>query len=283
MLLKNIAKIYVRYKKDVVIFSPAYEMADGRRTFALQDLTDDDYALLYSLNINKLPKTIGLRVADVLWVGKNDYKMAHFSAKLSYEVYQIFFDKDNWINCFNFLNHAVGLSARIGSKELNIYLQKTYEKVIEMNGSDPQLLSVVLVELLVSYKWSSFDDILPILDIIIANSIHNIHRAERAYLLKTKIYHRKNDTQAATDNNKQLAKYLESVADAEAKNDVPGLFKAEKSYEKAIHLYRNNGASEEGIRVQTKLIELQKELPQRRVPDRAGRVSAGRNRRKGRH
>lgn len=266
LLLKKISTMYVRYKKDEINFSPAYEMADGQRTFALQDLTDEDYALLYSLDINELPKILGLRVADVLWIGKKDYQMAHLSAKLSYELYQMFFDKDNWINCFNFLDHAIGLSARIGSKKLNIYLKEIYEKVIEINGSDSQLLSVFLIELLLSQKWRSFDAILPILDIIIANSGHYIHRAKEAYFLKVRIYNKQNDTQAATDCNRQLAKYLENVADTEVTEDISGLFKAERNYQEAIRLYRNNGAPEEGKRVQAKLIELQKNIPQHMIP-----------------
>lgn len=266
ILLKKIATIYVRYKKDDVIFSPAYEMADGRRTFALQDLNDEDYTLLYSLNINELPKILGLRVADVLWIGKKDYRMAHLSAKLSYELYQILFDIDNWIDCFNYLDHAIGLSARIGSKNLNTYLKEIYEKVIEINGSDPQLLSVFLIKLLLSQKWDSFDAILPILDTIIANSSHYIHRAKEAYFLKVRIYNKQNNTQAVSDCNKQLAKYLENVADTEATEDISGLFRAELNYQEAIHLYRNYGAPEEGKRVQAKLIELQKKIPQHMIP-----------------
>ena len=81
-LLKKIASVSVRYEKGEAIFIPAFVFQDGSRTVSLQDLSEDDYKLLYSLKFEDLPDIIKMRVADILWEEKRDYKMALQSAKI---------------------------------------------------------------------------------------------------------------------------------------------------------------------------------------------------------
>ena len=88
-VLKKIASLGVKYKNGNVQFSPTFVLADGSRTFSLEDLTDAEYTLLYSLELNQVPALLGVRIADILWIKKNDYIMAHLAVELSFKLYVI--------------------------------------------------------------------------------------------------------------------------------------------------------------------------------------------------
>lgn len=265
-LLKSISSVRSRYEKDKVIYSPAFESADGRHSFSIQDLSVSDFDILCRLELERLPHILSLRIADILWTEKRDYSKALYAIKISHDLYITFFDKENWLECFSFIEHAIGLAARIKSKDYSIYLQEIYEKIVEINGSDLGFLSLSLIELLVEQEWTLYEPLLHILDDIIINSKNNIRKMEVAYELKAKIYHKKKDSASAYESDKRLAKYFECMAAVEKSNGVSGLFKAEKYLEKAIHLYRNNGAPDEGERVQMQLTSVQKEIPKYLIP-----------------
>lgn len=54
-LLQRISSIGVKYEKSGIRFYPMFEWADGSRSFAIDDLTDDDFGILYSLKLDELP------------------------------------------------------------------------------------------------------------------------------------------------------------------------------------------------------------------------------------
>ena len=262
ILLRNLASLGVKFKNGNIEVYPYFITADGKRSFSVEDLSEDDYALLRSLEFDKIPKLLQIRVADILWKEKRDYKMALLSARLSYELYLSFFDVKEWTTCFNFVSHAVNLSAQLKAEELNTYLQEINEKIIELNGEDSSLLSLSLINLLISSKWADYTAILTVLDNIIAQSFDKEQKSERAFDLKTKILYKQGNPEAAMENNRAFARYLEKKADIEDDNNIQGLFMAKQYLEKAVHIYRNNGSPEDGKRVHFRLMEIQKRIPQ---------------------
>lgn len=207
-LLKKILSVHARYNADKVIYSPRFEFPDGRRTFSVQDLTNDDFVLLNQMDLNKLPPILGLRIADILWTEKKDYRKALIAINYSHDLYNALFDKERWFDCFPFIAHAIGLAARIGAKVRDTYLQEIHDKVVELNGSDPSFLSLRLIELLISQKWKSFEYIIPVLDEIISNTDTKEKKIIEAYKLKSKILYKQGETSSAMESNRQLAKYL---------------------------------------------------------------------------
>jgi len=261
-LLKKISSLGVNYNGAMVDFSPYFEFRNGERTFTIQDLTDEDYAILYSLEMNKLPLLLQVRISDILWTEKKEYRMALLAAKCCYELYIKFFDSQNWIQCFSFIDHAIGLATQINAKkELGNYLQDVFDKIIELNGEDTSFFSIRLIELLVSQKWKMLNDLIPIIDNIISKSANNIYKSRQAFELKTKIYNKLNNANAATENNICLAKYLEANAVSKSKDSFQSLCNAEKYLQEAINIYRNNGAAGESKRLLSYLLDVQKEIP----------------------
>ena len=257
-LLKNVISLHASYDKENVTYTPAFVFGD-KRTF--QDLTDSDYELLYLLNLEKLPEVLSLRVADILWTEKGDYRKAQYAINKSYALYTDCFDETDWPKCLSYLEHAVGLAAKTNSPLLSGYLQEAYNKVLELNGTDPHYLSLRLIKLLTHQKWKNYDSIISVLDIIIANSVLNIEKTRQAFELKTIILYKQNQPDSAMENNRRLAKYLEDRVALKDTENFSGLLGAEKLLIEAIHLYRNNGAPEEGARLQIQLISLQKDIP----------------------
>ena len=261
VLLQKLASLAVKFENGNIVIYPYFVMADGRRSFSVEDLSENDYALLYSLDFDKLPKLLQIRIADILWKEKRDYKMALLSARLCYELYLYFFDAAKWTQCYKFIFHAVNLSTQLKDKELGTYLQGVYDKIIELNGEDDSLLCLSLINLLTSSKWDDYSAILVILDNIITRSFDSEHKSERAYDLKAKILYKQGNSEAAMENNRTFARYLEKRADMEDNKNVQGLFMARQKLEKAIHIYRNNGAPEDSKRVHLHLKDVQKKIP----------------------
>lgn len=267
VLLSNISSLGVRYGAEGIEFHPEFRYSDGTRTFALEDLTNDDLQLLYSLEADKLPLLLQARISVILWSKNADYKMALKASSCYYELYLKSFDSTNWTICYNHLVLAVRLAAQINSKDYPIYLQNIADKIIELNGEDSSILSILLTELLLSQKKRiKFDALMPAIDKIILNSSDNIHKSIRAYKLKSKIYFRQGDSLSAMGNNIRLASYLENKADSETCDSIQSLFHAEQYLQQSVHLYRNNAAPEDGKRVHSKLLEIQEKIPQNMIP-----------------
>ena len=266
-LLRDISSLGVHSETTGIEFSPMFEYPDGTRTFSLEDLSDDDFQLLYSLEFDKLPLVLRARISAILWTKKKDYRMALKASNYYYELYITSFDLEKWGACYKFLVLAVRLASQINSKDYPIYLQKIADKIIELNGNDPSILSILLTELLLSQrKWNKFDTLITTIDNMIENSLGNVDKSIRAYNLRTKVYYRLGDPTSAMENNRKLARYLETKAVPETYDNIQSLFHAEKHLQEAVHLYRNNGAPDEGERVHRKLLEVQKGIPQYMIP-----------------
>ena len=72
-LLENISSLGVEIHNSGITFYPMFVMADGRRTFAVEDITDDDYEMLKAIDFERLPLILRSLVADILWTQKKDF------------------------------------------------------------------------------------------------------------------------------------------------------------------------------------------------------------------
>ena len=74
-LIKNICTLVVNYHDNIADFQPGYWF-EGKRSFAICDLCDEDYRILEGLEFDRLPVRLAYRVSDLLWEKKRDYKTA---------------------------------------------------------------------------------------------------------------------------------------------------------------------------------------------------------------
>lgn len=267
ILLKKLVSLGVKYIDGEAVFSPAIEIYGKGRSFGLQDMTEDDYMVLEKVEISRLPVLLQARVADILWTERKDYKIVPVAIKAYHELYNITFDLENWPTCLRYIKRSITLAAKTGSKRLyDEYREELFDKVIEVNGEDKYFFSISVIEFLILQKWKDCDPLIIVLDNIIAKSEDNVHKAELAYGLKSKLFSKRQDNDAMTENNLQLALFYEKSADKVWENDVQGIFNAERYLQKAIFLYRNNGSTEKGASVHRKLLDLQKQIPKFMIP-----------------
>lgn len=99
-LLRDISSLGLHSETSEIKFSPMFELSDGTSTFSIEDLSDDDFQLLYSLEFDKLPLLLQARIAAILWIKKRDYKMALKASNCYFELYIAFFDPEKWEVCY---------------------------------------------------------------------------------------------------------------------------------------------------------------------------------------
>ena len=266
-LLKKISSVRAKYEWDDIEFYSPYACSGGDKAFSIDDLTDNDYALLDDLELDKTPAQLGLRIADILWAKKRNYKKGLYASEMSYQLFrEKVCEDESWYKCIPFLKHALGLAARLGSDKKDSILQDVYDRVIVINGEDAFLFSLSLIGVLIDQNWTEFKDILLVLDKIIERSKDDPNKTGQAYDLKVRIHQKNHDSKSMEACKIQYANYLVARADLVNKKDINGLFRAEKNYEEAIHLYRNSGATGLAIEAHKKLIAIQKVIPNYMVP-----------------
>jgi hypothetical protein len=89
---------------------------------------------------------------------------------------------------------------------------------------------------------------------------------KEAFSLKIKIHRQQGKTPEAKQCSLLLAKCLEACALKEKSDEPQGAFRAQRLLIEAIHLYRDNGDKESAKCALTKLIEVQKNIPNLMVP-----------------
>lgn len=263
-LIMDVIGLHEDYRHPDKLFGHKMQW-EGKRTFDTSDLTDADYHLIATLDLEKLPIAVSTRIRDLLWVTKKDYKSAIKAAESYLILYEKTYDNRKWTTCVDMICRALCIAAQLG-KNKNPYNQvcETIKvSLIKENGEDPLFLSVVLLEQLIEQKYGSYTDYLDIADKIISFSVeqnHFEHKVEEAYKVKRQLLVW--GKQSTHDCDMDLVAYYE--AEVEKKTEVINdLFISIKALEKAIHIARNNKEHGKAADLQRKLSELQKQVPGR--------------------
>ena len=266
VLIKNVSSLATRIDLKGVTFLP-HIIWEGKRSFALEDMVEEDYALLAVINIDKVPLCLRARIADILWTQKKNYKYALIAIKAYMELFQILFSPEDWVGTLDYIRRSISISAQIKEPSLyNAACKIIYDCVVTLDGTDENFLSLRLLDILVEQDYGEIDVLLAVIENIIAKNQNNAMKIEQAYALKISFLKKKGAAPEVKKVNLQLASYYIKYAAKFSKNDVHELFRAETFMKKAITLYRNNGETEIAEGHHRKLIELQKEIPKRMTP-----------------
>lgn len=65
-LLKNISSIGTEIHNDGIKFHPMLIMADGQRSFSIEDITEEEFSLLETMDLNKVPLVLRALISDIL-------------------------------------------------------------------------------------------------------------------------------------------------------------------------------------------------------------------------
>ena len=259
-LLKNVSSMAIKVNKKGVTFHP-FMVWEGKRTFSIEDLIEDDYKTMESLVLEQLPINIRARIADVLWTQKKNYKAAIVAAKAYYELFCLFFTDEDWVDTLDMIKRTLFIS--------DIYNEagdRLFNHVVKVNGQDKDFQSLRLLDILVEQEYGDFKILLTVIEKIINNNIDDVTKVEQAYRLKVECLYKIKDSVAAKKSNIDLADYYVNYAEGILGTILQGALQAERFYQKAIELYRNNGEAAKGEVVLRRLVEIQKEIPKQMVP-----------------
>lgn len=266
-ILNNLSSLGTKIHDLEIEFYPMYTMADGKRTFSIEDMTDDNYEILKKIDFQRLPLVLRALVADILWTQKKDYNAAKIAAKAYWEIFQSWYNTENNIRMLDMIRRAVCISVQTNQVELYAKICEWFNKFLVYDAVDKQgFFSLRIMELFERQKDYNVESFVPILDDIISQNQDNILKIEQAYMLKTHCLFKLNNQEDAIQNNISLANYYVNVAEKNVQKDIQGAMRAESFFQKAINLYRNNGASKEAEKAHKRLVEIQKEIPKMMIP-----------------
>lgn len=259
-LIRKISSLHLQISTKSAEFCPGM-IWKGKRTFATEDLSEEDFANLYSLELSKMPLNLKARVADILWLEKKDYKMAQKAAETYFQLFILWFYNE-WFHALEMLERAICISRQIKMTELhNKCCQTVYDYAIKINGKSEDFLSIKLVEILLEQSYGDLSEIIKVIENIIKVSRNNPHKAEHAFKLKTCCLDKIKDVAGKKRAELELAEYLTSYADGLLEENAESILIAQTFYLKAINICRNNGKNDEADKIQRKLLEAQKEIP----------------------
>lgn len=265
-LLKNISSLAVKISNKIVEFCP-YLIAEGSRTFAIEDLSDNDYDLLLSLDLKRLPLNLQARIADILWTQKKHYDSAVIATEAYYNLFVLWFKDDDWLEPLKMMKRAICISTQINKNDLcDRCYQTIYDHIKRIDGNDTDFLSISLIEVLLFHSYKDLEKTLVIIDNIIKNSHGNLPKTEQAYALKAKCLIELKRKDLAIQTNIDMADYFINFGEELLKNDVQGPLRAQYFFQKAIQTYRNNGQSQKAEQAHKRLVEVQKEIPKLMKP-----------------
>lgn len=260
-LIKNISSLALKISASGAEFYPMM-IFNGKRTFSVEDLKDDDYALLNTIDLSKVPINLRARIADILWLEKKDYKAAQIAAENYLALYNLWYNESEWFEALDMIKRAIYISAQIKLKDIyNNCCQTIYEQIIALNGNDKDFLSISLINVIYDQSYGDSDNIIDILDRIIVKSKGNPNKTEHAYKLKFKYLNKVKKFEDAKFSKIKLAEYFVDFAESCAKKEEYSALKAQYFFEKAISLYRNNGEPTKAELTHKRLIEIQKDIP----------------------
>ncbi len=265
-LLKNISSIGTEIHNSSIKFHPMFIMADGRRTFSVEDITEEDFSMLEAMELNRVPLVLRALISDILWNQRKVYCAAKLAAEAYWDLFKLWFTEDDNVGTIDMIRRAVCISIQIKHESLfsdicTWFNDFIFNKAVTIDG----FFSLRVMELFAEqkrYDVSAFPDIL---DRMISLYIDNVSKVEQAYALKEYCYNKLKKSGEVKNTNIALANYYVSIAEQMLKRDMLGAMRAENFFQKAIVLYRKSGEKQKAENTHRRLVEVQKEIPKMMV------------------
>lgn len=266
-LLKNIVSLGTKIHDDGIEFHPMFVMADGSRTFSIEDISEDDYLILHSLELDKMPLILRALIADILWTNKKEFSAAKIAADAYWKLFMLWYTDEDNVGTIDMIRRAVCISVQTKQTTLYNEIQEWFNEFIDTKAASAKgFFSLRIMELFFKQKNFDVSIILKVLDGLIDGNSDNIAKVEQACKLKTECLFKLKRKEDAIKNNNLLADYYLEFAEKIFKKDIQGALKAVNFYQKGIMLYRNNGESDKADAAHKRLVEIQKEIPKIMVP-----------------
>lgn len=266
-LLKNISSLGTEIHNSDIKFHPMLTMADGRRTFSVEDITEEDFSMLKAMDLNIVPLVLRALISDILWSQRKVYCAAKVAAQAYWDLFKLWFSEDDNVGTLDMIRRAVCISIQIKHESLFSDICVWVNDFISQNAvTIDGFFSLRLMELFVEqkkYDVSAFPDIL---DKMISSDNDNVAKVEQAYELKANCYNKLKKKEEEKITNIALADYYVNFAEKTVQRDMLGAMRAGIFFQKAITLYRESGEKQKAENTHRRLVEVQKDIPKMMVP-----------------
>ena len=230
------------YKPKERTFGPLIIWCDGSRSFAPEDIKENDLDILCSIIQITGSSYLRAKFSHIVWLISKDNRYGELAVSGYLDEYQKQFDPEHWVACYDQIRSAYHISSVMGNKSESFKQTRAAinQKLTQMNGSDTSFLSLKLLGLIV--KDAPKED-LPKYDSIISilagknldPSNNNVNLADTTFSVLEKLYGRlKKDAELKAFKGKYANYYEVQAKSLAQKNDY---FRAVFMLKKACTLY----------------------------------------------
>src|SRR5260370_338759 len=153
-LLGRIASLHFKLDNDQDPFGPMFVL-DGRRSFIVDDLTDDHTQILTEVVSEVADPEMRARVADVLYIKTRDTSFAGLAIDAYLASAATLLQPEHWVSTEERIERALQLAARIGRNNHD-YFPRTIQVIEDLLGKygeeDATHLSAKLMGLLIEQR-----------------------------------------------------------------------------------------------------------------------------------
>lgn len=263
-LLNNISSMGTHVSNSGISFNPKFTSKDGSRSFAIEDINDEDYQILEKIDLSRLPLALRTIISDILWTQKKNHTASQIAARSYWEVFQLLYKDQKYYKALNPLKRAVCISQQTKFQALysEIYEWFCNSFIVEAVQIDV-FCALRIMKLFFEQKNTNYSVMLPVIDSIIPQNINkdNVMAVEQAYEFKTKCLVKLKKNEESIRCNLSLAQFYYDYAERMANNDSVGAFRSVSFFKKSVLLFRNNGDPANAEKVHRKLIDVQKQVP----------------------
>lgn len=230
------------YKPKERTFGPLITWCDGSRSFAPEDIKENDLDILRSVIQITGSSFLRAKFSHIVWLISKDNRYGELAVLGYLDEYQKQFDPEHWVACYDQIRSAYHISSVMGNKSESFKQTRAAinQKLTQMNGSDTSFLSLKLLGLIAKdapkEDLSKYDSIICILaEKNFDPSCGNTNLADTTFSVLEKLYSRlKKDAELKTFKSK-YANYYEVQAKSLARgNDY---FRAVFMLKKACSIY----------------------------------------------
>ena len=241
------------YKAKERTFGPLIIWNDGSRSFAPEDIKEDDLDILRNTIQHTGSTYLRTKFSHIVWSLTRDNIYGKIAVAGYVDEFQKQFNPEHWVDCYDQIRSAYHISSMMGNRSDSFKQTRAIinEKLMQMNGSDTSFLSLKLLGLIVKdapkEDLPKYDSIISILaDKNLDPSNNNANLADTTFSVLEKLYSRlKNDAELKAFKGKYANYYEIQAKSLTQKNNY---FRAVFMLKKACTLYA-------GIN-QEKLLEL---------------------------
>lgn len=234
-LLKNISSLGVKITENTVKFYPMI-VWEGKRTFSVEDITDDAYKILECIDFDKIPLNLRVRVADILWSYKKNYQTAKIAEVSYFELFKLWFSRENWTGTLDIIKRAICISAQINDNEMyEKSCDYVFEQLVAIDGKDDGFLSLRLLNILVFHEYKDMQVYINIATKIVNYNYEDVFKVEQAYSIVEKCYSKLKKPIQVKNTNLSLADYYVQYADKIIRTSMQDVMKAEHYLKQAVY------------------------------------------------